>query len=88
MVQGLYVCRPGQFPAAAVGFAFACSSLVGLNAPFTLFQVLWRTLVLGDSSDVEFCAARHDDPAASAAEAATMPPPALLDLPRFQLPLL
>lgn len=68
---------------------------MGLNAPFTLFHVLWRALVLGDPShvDCEFCA-RHDDPppvdpaAVPSAEAATISPPALLDLPRFQLPLL
>ena len=84
-----------MFPAAAPeGSALACSSLLlVLNAPFILFHVLWpRALVLGDPSDVdcEFCAAaRHDGPAAVAAaasadEAGTIPPPALLDLPRFQ----
>ena len=83
------------FPAVAPAgcSAFACSSLLlVLNAPFILFHVLWpRALVLGDPSDVdcEFCAARHDGPeavaaAASADEAGTIPPPALLDLPRFQ----
>ena len=87
-----------EFPvAAAAGLTLACSSLVGLNAPFTLFHVLCpRALVLGDPSDVvdcEFCAARHDDdpildPAAASTGAVIMPSPALLDLPKFQLPLL